>query len=64
MTVANHMLDKPVHMAKLVSRTGAVSPWCAATPKRINLTIATWTNRWEAVTCAKCLKVKPGIDEK
>ena len=46
---------KPVHMAKMVNDKGDVSPLCAARPRRINLKVATWTNRAEAVTCKKCL---------
>lgn len=45
---------KPVHMAHLMSQTGGVSPLCAPTPRRINLTRATWTIRAEAVTCKRC----------
>jgi hypothetical protein len=46
---------KPVHLAHLISRTGGVSPLCAAAPQRLNLRRATWTNRREAVTCPRCL---------
>jgi hypothetical protein len=53
---------KIVHMAKLISSTGGVSPWCAKTPRRINLKKALWTNRWEAVTCARCVKAKANSD--
>lgn len=46
---------KPVHFAHLISPTGSVSPLCAATPRRLDLKRATWTNRREAVTCQRCL---------
>jgi hypothetical protein len=45
---------KPIHMLKLVSHDGDVSPLCAKTPRKIDLRLATWTIRKEAVTCAKC----------
>jgi hypothetical protein len=45
---------KPVHMAKLVSPEGDISPLCAKAPRAIDLRKATWTNRPEAVTCRRC----------
>jgi len=45
---------KIVHLAKLVSPEGDVSPLCAKTPRKLNLKKETWTNRPEAVTCLKC----------
>lgn len=55
------MKSKPriYHKAKLMSQDGDVSPVCADVPKAINLKTATWTLRWEAVTCKKCLERKP-----
>ncbi len=49
---------KPVHKAHLVNDKGGVSPVCAERPRAIDLKRATWTNRWEAVTCKKCLANK------
>lgn len=51
---------KPVkrvyHLARMVNRNGEVSPWCSKKPKAIDLSVATWTNRLDAVTCSKCIK--------
>lgn len=47
---------KIVHMAKLVSDKGDVSPLCAKTPRRINLAKESWTLRTNEVTCNKCWK--------
>lgn len=44
----------PVHMAKLVSPNGDVSPLCATEPRALNLKVETWTNRQQAVTCRRC----------
>lgn len=49
---------KPVHMAKMFNQHGGASPVCADKPRAINLKRATWTIRWEAVTCEKCLARK------
>jgi hypothetical protein len=46
------------HKAKLIDRKGRISPVCADPPKAINLKKETWTLRWEAVTCPKCLEKK------
>jgi hypothetical protein len=51
---------KPVHLAKMISNNGDVSPLCAKKPRKINLKTETWTNRAEAVTCKKCLLLLPG----
>lgn len=48
---------KPIHRAKLISPDGRVSPLCAAKPRAINLKRASWSNRDEAVTCPRCLKI-------
>lgn len=46
------------HMAHLVREDGAVSAFCSPDPYRpIDLRRATWTNRPEAVTCRKCLRM-------
>lgn len=52
---------KTVHKAHLVSEKGDVSPLCAPEPRAIDLKRATWTIRWEAVTCKKCLAKKEDI---
>jgi hypothetical protein len=43
------------HFARKIRADGAVSPWCAKSPRAINLAKASWTNRIEAVTCEKCI---------
>jgi hypothetical protein len=48
---------KIVHRAKHIRQDGAVSPLCAATPRVLNLRIASWTMRDDAVTCSKCKKL-------
>jgi hypothetical protein len=48
-------LARPVHFAALIRKDGAVSPVCAARPRKINLKVASWTNRQEAITCPRCL---------
>jgi hypothetical protein len=49
---------KVYHMAGKVRIDGAVSPLCATKPRVLNLRRELWTLRWEAVTCAACLKLK------
>jgi len=46
---------KIYHLAKMISSEGDVSPLCAKTPKKLNLSKETWTNRPEAVNCKRCL---------
>lgn len=50
---------KIYHLAKLIANDGSgrVSPLCARRPKALNNTTDTWTNRDDAVTCAKCLAI-------
>ena len=48
---------KIYHRAKLISVNGDVSPLCAKTPRKINLAKELWTNRDEAVTCPRCLRI-------
>lgn len=52
------MTGRTVHMMALMADNGDVSPVCAETPRPINLNKATWTVRWDAVTCRKCLKLR------
>lgn len=46
---------KTVHMAGKTRGDGAVSARCFAKPRPIDLKVATWTFRPEAVTCPKCI---------
>ena len=46
---------KIVHRASRIRSDGAVSALCFARPRPINLNVASWTNRDEAVTCKKCI---------
>jgi hypothetical protein len=48
---------KIYHMAHLISAKGHVSPLCAEKPRKINLRLAMWTIRKEAVTCKKCKRL-------
>jgi hypothetical protein len=45
-----------VHLAKLISATGAVSPACARESRAINMQRDTWSTDPSAVTCQGCLK--------
>jgi hypothetical protein len=49
-------MSKTIHMADKINQDGGVSALCFASPKPINLKLATWTNRPGAVTCGKCLR--------
>ena len=46
--------SRPVHRAAKINGDGNVSPLCAKTPRAINLRMATWTLRDDAVTCPRC----------
>ena len=48
---------KPYHKAAFVGVDGKVSALCFRRPRAINLGQALWTNRDEAVTCRKCLRI-------
>jgi len=50
---------KVYHKAAQVNAKGEASALCFKRPRPINLRVACWTNRWEAVTCPKCLRLKP-----
>ena len=50
---------KKYHMLGGASPTGSASALCFKRPRAINLSVALWTFRWEAVTCKKCLRLKP-----
>ena len=45
------------HFAAQVREDGAVSALCFSKPRKIDLSRAVWTNREEAVTCPRCLKI-------
>ncbi len=49
--------DKKYHMAELVRDGGKVSALCFKRPRAIDLDVALWTIRTEAVTCEKCLRI-------
>ena len=51
---------KKYHMAKAIRDDGAVSPLCAKTPRRLNLSRELWTLEKEAVTCKRCLVLLNG----
>ncbi len=48
------MKVKPIHLIKMVSPEGLVSPVCAEPPRALNLKRETWTLRLQAVTCEAC----------
>lgn len=50
---------KIYHKAAKLGPNGAVSAVCYATPRPIPMKTQTWTLRWEAVTCRKCLAKRP-----
>jgi len=45
---------KVYHRGHLVNSDGGVSALCFKSPRPINLAVAMWTNRDDAVTCPKC----------
>ena len=45
------------HMADKFGAAGQVSALCFKRPRAINLKVALWTYRPEAVTCKKCLRL-------
>jgi hypothetical protein len=49
------MAERTYHRAAKVDDKGRVSALCSPVPRAINMKVATWTNRDEAVTCTKCL---------
>lgn len=49
--------EKRYHMAALINDAGEVSALCSASPRPIDLRRASWTNRAEAVTCPRCLRM-------
>ncbi len=51
------MKNKIIHFIGKIRSDGAVSALCFDKPRKINLNSALWTNRKEAVTCPKCIKI-------
>lgn len=45
---------KIVHRADKINANGDVSALCYSRPHKINLAVAVWTIRDDAVTCSKC----------
>jgi len=48
--------EKIIHRGDKCNDKGQVSALCFERPRPINLSKSSWTNRDEAVTCAKCLR--------
>jgi len=48
--------QKKYHFAAFWSRDGGVSALCFKSQRPINLKVALWTYRKNAVTCAACLR--------
>lgn len=57
MTNIRTLRPKIVHRADKIRSSGAVSAFCFASPKPIDLGRSTWSNRDEAVTCSRCLRL-------
>jgi hypothetical protein len=55
---------KPVHKAALMRADGAVSPLCAARPRKLNLSRETWSLVWSSVTCRRCRAVRESQEKK
>ena len=49
--------SKKVHRAAGMRSDGAVSALCFKRRRPINLDVASWTNRDDAVTCLKCMRI-------
>ena len=45
------------HKAHKISSDGGVSALCFKSPRRIDLSKASWTLQISAVTCPKCIKL-------
>jgi hypothetical protein len=45
------------HRGDKIREDGAVSALCFKAPRAINMKIATWVYRDEAVTCPRCLEI-------
>ena len=60
--------DDPYHDRKIYHRAagfnerGGVSALCFSRPREINLRVASWTIRDDAVTCPKCRKILEAME--
>jgi hypothetical protein len=53
------MRSRLYHKAALIGQNGEVCALCYKTPHAIDMTKrVSWTIRWEAVTCPKCLALR------
>lgn len=58
----DHMPEpKIIHYGKHVNQDGDVSALCFPRPRKINLSIASWTIHPKSVTCPKCAKIIMGF---
>ena len=57
------MVQRIIHKAKLVSNKGGISPLCAETPHKLNLSKASWTLADALVTCEQCKLLLEGTSE-
>lgn len=46
--------NKIIHLAKLISENGDISPHCVSKPRILNLRKEKWTTDPKAVTCIRC----------
>ena len=51
---------KKYHMGRYWNPRGEVSALCFKRPRPIDLKVALWTIRWDAVTCRACLRKRKG----
>lgn len=58
-TNAKPIPPRVCHKAAFMNGDGDVSALCSKSPRAIDMKRATWTTGWEAVTCKKCLKLRP-----
>jgi hypothetical protein len=64
MTKPTETTLKTYHFAAKVNAAGGVSALCYRTPRAIDLTKASWTNRKKAVTCKACLALLAAGEDK
>lgn len=57
-------IPKTLHRASKINANGDVSALCYKQPRRIDLSIASWTIRNVSVTCPKCLKAMKAAQSK
>ena len=51
--------ERIIHRAQFIADDGGVSALCFSSPRAINLRVASWTIRSEAVTCRRCIAMLP-----